>query len=189
MKKIIIYTLLIFLLCVATSCNSNKSLINDRTISYYETAEDNNLLTNNDYSNNYTEEQNMSNNYKIRVNGNDILFEESLLINHEEQYAEIPLLATLRALNCQVEWINDKNVKIVHNNIEYILDTRKNTLQKKGDSFNYIAIAPGATHAVHCKTMNGEFIIDSDSIRYYISILGAKIIIDYDKNVVEIDWK
>ncbi len=59
----------------------------------------------------YGNVQNMSQNFKLIVKGKDITYDKALSINHEEYYAEIPLIATLKALDCQVEWINEKELK------------------------------------------------------------------------------
>lgn len=69
------------------------------------------------------------------------------------------------------------------------MNPSKKTLKKKGDSFNIIAVAPGATHGIYCETLEQEFIIDSDSVSYFLYLLGAKIVIDYDCDTVIIDWK
>lgn len=135
------------------------------------------------------DEQSMNSNFKLIVNGKNISSDKMLLINHEKKYAEIPLIATLNALECQVEWINEKKVKIINGDAVYILNPSKKTLNKKGDSFNIISVAPGATHGVYCKTLEQEFIIDSDTISYFLYLLGAKLAIDYENNTVKIEWK
>lgn len=172
MKKIIMCISLALAVCfLVSSCGKNDV-----------TTESNSLT-------NYEDMQNMNNHLKLTVNGKDISSDKFLSINHEKQYAEIPLIATLRALGCQVEWVNEKRVKIIYNDTIYILNPNKQTLKKRGDSFNIIAIAPGATHGIYCKTLDQEFIIDSDSVSYFLYLLGAKIVIDYDCNTVIIDWK
>ena len=49
------------------------------------------------------ETQNIRADYKLIVNGKDIAAGTAFSINHEKQYAEIPLTAALSALGCQVE--------------------------------------------------------------------------------------
>lgn len=157
--------------CIVFSCDKNDTAIKDNSLTSYEDV------------------QNMGNNFKLIVSGKDISSDTNFSINHEKHYAEIPLIETLRALGCKVEWINDKRVKIIYNDTVYILNPNKQTLQKRGSSFNIISVAPGATHGIYCEILDEEFIIDSDSVSYFLSQLGAQIAIDYDHNTVIIDWK
>lgn len=174
MKKVIICILLVLTVCFfVSSCGKSDSETSDNSSTSYEDVQ----------------KQNMNSNFKLTVNGKDISSDRVLSINHEKQYAEIPLIATLRALDCQVEWVNEKKVKIICNDTVYILNPSKKTLKEKGDSFNIIAVAPGATHGIYCETLEQEFIIDSDSVSYFLYLLGAKIVIDYDCDTVIIDWK
>lgn len=171
MKKMIYISLVLAMCFFVSSCGKSNAAIKDN------------------FSTNYEDVQDMSNNFTLIINGKNISSDKDLSINHEKQYAEIPLIATLRALGCQVEWVNAKRVEIIYNDTVYILNPKKKTLKKKGDSFNIIAIAPGATHGVYCETVDQEFIIDSDSISYFLYLLGAQIAIDYDQDTVIIDWK
>lgn len=88
-----------------------------------------------------------------------------------------------------MEWVNEKRVEICYNDTVYVLNPSAQTLEKAGDSFNIIAVAPGATHRLYCETLEEEFIIDSDSVSYFLSQLGAQITIDYENDTVKIDWK
>lgn len=140
-------------------------------------------------STNQEETQNLPVSYTLIINGKNIASDTAFSINHEKQYAEIPLTATLSTLGCQVEWVNEKSVEIRYNDTTYILNPSEQTLVKSGDSFNMIAVAPGAAHGLYCETLDREFIIDSDSVSYFLSQLGAQITIDYENDTVKIDWK
>lgn len=172
MKKIIICISLVLAVCFfVVSCEKNDTDVKDKSLTSQE------------------ETQNIRADYKLIVNGKDIATGTAFSINHEKQYAEIPLTATLSALGCQVEWVNDKSVEIRYNDTTYILNPSEQTLVKAGDSFNFIAVAPGAAHGLYCETLDREFIIDSDSVSYFLSQLGAQITIDYENNTIKIDWK
>lgn len=171
MKRFNICILLITVMCISfSSCIKINSASEESLPSKNETV------------------QNINSVEKLTVNGEEISCGNALSINPKEKYAEIPLISTLKALGCEVEWVNNK-IEIVHNGILYILNPNKKTLFKSGESFNIIAIAPGATHGVYCKISDEEFIIDSDSISYFLSLLGADLAIDYGNNTVKITCK
>lgn len=172
MKKIIACIPLMLAVCFFVSaCDKNNTSTIDTSLGSQE------------------ETQNIHGSYKLIVNGKEIASDTALSINHEKQYAEIPLTAALRALGCQVEWVNEKRVEICCNDTVYVLNPSAQTLVKSGDSFNMIAVAPGATHGLYCEILDREFIIDSDSVSYFLSQLGAQITIDYENDTVKIDWK
>lgn len=96
MKKVIICILLVLTVCFfVSSCGKSDSETSDNSSTSYEDVQ----------------KQNMNSNFKLTVNGKDISSDKVLSIDHEKQYAEIPLIATLRALDCQVEWVNEKKLK------------------------------------------------------------------------------
>ena len=171
MKKWMCILLALAMCFVATSCGKNDTGAKDTSSTNQEAT------------------QNIRADYKLIVNGKDIAAGTAFFISHEKQYAEIPLTAALSALGCQVEWANEKSVEIRYNDTVYILNPSEQTLVKSGDSFNFIAVAPGAAHGLYCETLDREFIIDSDSVSYFLSQLGAQITIDYENNTVKIDWK
>lgn len=171
MKKWMCILLALAMCFVATSCGKNDTGAKDTSSTSQEAT------------------QNIRADYKLIVNGKDIAAGTAFSINHEKQYAEIPLTAALKALGCQVEWVNEKSVEIRYNDTVYVLNPSEQTLVKSGDSFNFIAVAPGAAHGLYCETLDREFIIDSDSVSYFLSQLGAQITIDYENNTVKIDWK
>lgn len=170
MKKITIFILLI-VMCIFTSfCDQNTS----STIN-------NSLMSSKDV-------QNMNNNFTLIVDGRDISLHTSLSINYEKQYAELPLLAISEALGGEVKWVNEKKVKIVFNDTQYILNPTQKTLKKEKDSFNIINVPPGTNHGGYYQICDKEFIVDSDSLCYFVNLLGAKITIEYDTAVVTIDF-
>lgn len=127
--------------------------------------------------------------FTLIVNGEKISSDKALTVDPEKQYTEIPLLATLKALGCQVEWVHKSRVKITYDDTVYILNPSKKTLRKRGDSFNIIAVMPGAAHGVYCEAAGEEVIIDSDSASYFLYVLGFEISIDYTDATITVRKK
>lgn len=131
--------------------------------------------------------EDINNNFRLIVNGDDVPHNNSVSINYEKQYANLPLIAILKALGGKVNWINEEKVTILFNDTSYILNPMKKTLKKEGEAFNIIAVPPGTGHGGYYQLSDQEFIIDSDSLRYFINLLDAKITVDYNNSVVKIE--
>lgn len=172
MKKTVLYVLVvIFAMCIFfTSCNKKASSITE-TSTVTDTAV-----------------QSMNSKVSLIVNGNDLSYVNYVSLNYEKQYAELPLTAIMEALGANVEWVSEKNVSIVFNNTKYVLNPKKKTLKKEGDSFNIIALPPGTKHGGYYQIRDKEFIVDSDSARHFIYMTGAKITIDFDSASIKIDF-
>ena len=128
----------------------------------------------------------MNNDFKLIINDSDISLGNYISINFQKKYAKLPLIAIVETLGCDVEWYNKNKVTITFDNNVYILNPVEKTLKKKGDSFNIISIPPGTKHNGYYQIEKNEIIIDSDSIRHFINLLGAKITIDYDAGIIKI---
>lgn len=168
MKQIFLCGLIIILCVVISSCNSCPTT----------TTSNNNSSS--------KENQEMNNEFKLYVNGSDISSENYVFINCQEKYAKLPLISIIRSLGCEVKWYNNNKVTIGLGDDIYTLNPTKKTLKKKGDNFNIIALPPGTNHKGYYQIYKNEFIIDSDSMRYFINLLGAKIDIDYNAGIINI---
>lgn len=122
------------------------------------------------------------------VDGQDITSEKLASINYEKQYAQLPLLAILKALGGETEWVDEKKVTIDFQDTTCVLNPTQNTLQKEGDSFNIIAVPPGTRYGGYYEICDKEFVIDSNCLDHFLYLLGARITIDYDRAVVTIDF-
>lgn len=169
MKKFVVCIAILLCLCVFLSaCNKNEpAAMQDAPNAYADTQ----------------------NRFTLIVNGETIASAEALSVNPEEQYVEIPLLATLKALGCQVERVHKSKVKITYLDTVYILNPSKKTLRKKGDSFNMIAVMPGAAHGVYCEAAGEEVRIDSDSVSWFLYVLGFEISVNYSDATVTVRKK
>lgn len=133
------------------------------------------------------DEKEMDNECRLIVKGEDITAENYVKLNYDYRYAELPLIAIVRALGAEVEWQNKVTAIIKFEGKDYILDTTKGTLIEVGGSFNMLAVSPGSRHGTHYQVIENEFVIDSDSAKLLINnIMGATIKINFDEKIVEI---
>ena len=133
--------------------------------------------------------ENMNNNCRLLVNGQDISSESYVFLNQEYGYAELPLTAIVKALGGDVEWENEMKATIEYNGKQYILDAEQYFLRVKGGNSvgDFLLIPPGAVNVPSGQIVGDEFVINDIVIRRFITRLGAKITIDYDTAIIYID--
>ena len=66
------------------------------------------------------------------------------------------------------------------------LNTTENYLRESENIRNYIAVPPGLTHGVCYQTIDGDYFVDSDSLKAFFNALEIKMTIDFDNLVVYI---
>ena len=115
---------------------------------------------------------------KLIVNGKDITEGNYVYIDVEKEQAEVPLLAIVKELGAEVEWIDENIVEISYGDKSKQID--------KNDKFLGIMIAPGGKSAVR-KQIDNDFIYDNGSIfRMLRAWFNADITVDYKKMIVEV---
>lgn len=169
MKKFIFTLFIIFLICIS-ACNNKPT----------------NSTPNNDTTLNSKDIEDMNNDCKLIINGNDVSLGSRISINYQEKYAKLPLCSIAKSLGCDIKQYNKNKIVLTFKDNVYILNQTNHTLKKKGDNFNIIALPPGTNHSGYYQIHENEIIIDSDSMRHFINLLGAKIIIDYDSGIINI---
>ena len=132
-------------------------------------------------------------------------------IDLDRRYAEIPFLFIMKELGSEIEYVNNNIVKIkvaspLSNNGKniYILDTEscKLVFGRCGNSvfdeeiscskdyieseFNLFDLVVGRRAPRFTDTINGEFIIDSSSMKYALGI-NFHITVDFDNNRIIIE--
>ena len=167
-EKIIIGLLLIIMSIFITSCSHD------------------NLVSHDDSSESCDEEQNMISSGTLIVEGKDITAGNHVILNRENDYAELPFIAISKALGVQVDWISDREVIMDFDDTKYILNPLEKTLYEEGDSFNMILLPPGEFHKTYYELCDKEVIIDNVYMFRFIRVIGAMMDIDYDNSVVNI---
>ena len=123
------------------------------------------------------------------INGIKVECQYTLSINHTEGYAELPLILIINSLGGKVDWISEREVYIRVNNKDYVLNCVELSLYQDGVDFNILSLPPGSTHRVYYRVQDQEFIVDSDSIRFFLSLIDEEIDIDYNTLAVELLYK
>lgn len=71
-------------------------------------------------------------------------------------------------------------------NKKYVLNCVDLSLFQIGVDFNILTPVPGADHQIYTRILDQEFIVDSDSIAYYLLLIDEKVKIDYNTSIVEV---
>ena len=125
---------------------------------------------------------------RLLVFGKDIAPDHFVSIDEQQNYAMIPLVAIWQECGAAVTRLDTVTEKIVYNGREYLLDRQKGTLTEVGGTVDLLSPAPGCFgHGKVYKTVDDEFIVDSDSAIQMISnVIGVKIDVFFDTDTVKI---
>ena len=204
-KKKIFCILLCFILLSIIGCSETETLspIDDgSTVSSTQSASDSHELSSTQSTTdasttmsspefeepNNSGDDNMDATYKLFVNEKEVTVANHIKLNYEHHYAELPLTAIMKELGAKVEWQSKTTAKITLGKKDYLLDTTKGSLIEIGNTHNVLVVAPGSKHGVFYRVVDNEFVIDSDSAKLLlINIMGAKISVDYEHRIVNIN--
>lgn len=194
MKKILMCALLIGFCIFAFACskNVNAPASTEKIQSGNNTSDDNNTPSdnnttddNNTSGGNNTSDENNTSAALLTVNG-EIISSDNVFINYEKDYAELPLIAIVKALGGTVELISENEVDIDFEGTRYVLNLSEKSLEQEGIAFNMLDLPPGTMHGAKYRICGDEFMVDSDCLRYFLNQLGARIKIDHDSASVEV---
>ncbi len=120
----------------------------------------------------------------LLVNGKDISKSSHVMLHYD--YADLPLVATLKALGAEVTWKSETKATIKINEIKYTLDLSDCSLtySKNGQKIDCIFAFPGGTRFTEVRSQ--ELIIDSRTFRHALIKMGYDIKIDYQNCKIEV---
>jgi hypothetical protein len=124
------------------------------------------------------------------INGEYITSENvNIYYKPDYSYSELPLVAVLKGLGANVEWISNVTAYISYNDVFFELDLLKISFNEKGDSFNYITPTPGGQ--MICEVLEKELLLDSNTIKSIVYLIGINIFynIDHAESIVYITEK
>jgi hypothetical protein len=190
-KKIFVYISFCILLCCIAGCTQGTNLISNSTANpSTSTQSSDTAVLSSQRADEVSSDSGVgttNNNCRLIVNGRDITSETYVRINYEYQNAELPIIAILKEFGAEVEWKDQTIVNITYKGYDFVLDTVKGTFTQVGDDLNAFEIPPGTKHAVSYR-IGDEFVIDNNSSwDLIVNFMGAKIDIDYEAGVIEID--
>lgn len=125
---------------------------------------------------------------KLIINGKAYEASEYLEFNTEYNYATVPLFIVTQALGAKVSNKNADKVTIEYNANKYILEKTKNQLKSEDSSSNFLMLPPGTNHGRICKKVSNDYVVDSDTLNYFLlSQFGARISCDAKSQTVTIN--
>ncbi len=128
---------------------------------------------------------------EIFVDGVNIKKGAFVRINHKERYAEIPLLSVLESLGANISVSKDGTKIIKYQDWKFVLDQKNFSLLPLSEKkyHNLIGELVGGPTYEYYKITDGEFIVDTASIKPFLHKLNLRIKIDYDSNIVYVDYR
>ena len=178
MKKIKLFLIAItlFLMFTFTGCNYYEFIVDTDNQSTTSVIDDVSELIDGD-------EQKMGLKGKIFVNQVEITNQSSTIFNHDK-FANLPVISIVKALGAEIIWAADNIANITYKGKIFQLNTTENYLREGEHMRNYIAAPPGLTHSVCYQTIDGDYFVDSDSMKAFFNAIQVKMTIDYDNLVV-----
>lgn len=120
--------------------------------------------------------------YKLIVNGKNF---GDVKVNPEYGYLELPLLAIMKELGAEVEWLDEAIVKLTFDNNNYYFDTENGILKKNDWPGNILYEYCGGGHPPYYKVVDDEVIVDNRSANWLI-INEMRATLSWDKGVLTI---
>ena len=113
----------------------------------------------------------------LKMNGIDVTKENVMI--HSDDYAELPLTEVMKSLDMTVDWVDDNTADIAYKDKKYTLDLSNISLIENEQSFNLLLPPPGGTRFY--KILEKELVLDSNTIKSAMYLMGTKINIDIDR--------
>ena len=132
------------------------------------------------------EDEQVQSQHKMIIDGNELDCHDYLKIHESERFAELPVIAIMKALGADIKWLNKTSVLITYHSKEYLLDISNNSLSERGKYRNFIALPPGVSEGCYIFDQD-EYVVGSDSFIEFLKFIGVKLTIDYDNSTVYIE--
>ena len=118
----------------------------------------------------------------ILIVNNETTITENVVIHLKENanYADLPLTEVLKNLGMTVDWVDDDTAEITYSDKKYALNLSEVSLVEFEQDFNLLLPPPEGNRS--CKILDGELILDSNTIKSALYQMGEKINIDIDRN-------
>ena len=121
---------------------------------------------------------------KLIVNGKNV-FSESLRINREKKYAELPIVKICEELGAEIKWNN--NIAIISFDKDvYILNIDEFTLQQFGMNNNLLERPVGGMTWPYFKSYENELVVDSSTLLSFFYKIGVYANVDAESNTVSV---
>lgn len=111
---------------------------------------------------------------EVIANGVHLLTQEALI---SKEHAVLPLFEVLQSFGTVIEWTNDKEAEITHNDVNMHLSLSDMSLMIDHVGVNFLS-SPFGSEYYCCEYVNGEIMIDECTISEILCRLNIKSTID-----------
>lgn len=121
----------------------------------------------------------------LRVNGKDITYGNYIKFENNGVY--MPFRAIMETLGATIKWdVIQNNTSVKYNNKEYVLEVNNRlSLIEVGTPENILMTPPGGSY--YCDIIDDRIIMDANTMKAVIKLIGGTVNINYNNMVVEID--
>lgn len=119
------------------------------------------------------------------VNGENITGDNYVKVHYSGAY--LPFRAVMESLGAKVNWDPERNaVLLSYNDKKYVFKPDNLSLVEMGTTTNILMTPPGGAY-YYCKIIDDKTIINHYAMQAIVRLMGAKINIDYNNLIVEIN--
>ena len=119
---------------------------------------------------------------------NDRVIDKDIYIKFQNSGVYMPFRTVMEALGAKIEWNPDTNsVNMVCNGKEYVLSIQNGlSLHEKGQPFDLLLPPPGSYGAYSYQIIDDRIIMDNRTMSVLVSLMKARIDVDYEGLTVDI---
>ena len=122
---------------------------------------------------------------KLFVNGTNITEGNYVKIHYSGAY--LPFRAIMENLGVKVEWDAERNVALLfYNDKAYVFNPNEFSLIEEGTTTNMLITPPGGVY-YYCNIIDDRIVMNNNAMQSIIRLMEAKININYDNLIVEIN--
>ena len=129
-------------------------------------------------------------NCALMIDGIDLALEHFVYLDHTEYWCELPLVALVEAIGATVDWESETTAWIVYKDKIFYLDIEKNSLTDENGTKNLFEESAYRYNYDRNKgsygIIQGEYVVDSNSIRLFLRQLDVIVSIDFTNSVVTV---
>ena len=111
---------------------------------------------------------------ELKYNGQTVT-DQNVTVYRRTAY--VPALEVLTAIGADITWLDDEQAVISYKDNKYQLNLSEALLVEENDNFNLIEVPPDAKN-YYCKAIDREIILDIETLRVMLELMGEKVMID-----------
>lgn len=127
---------------------------------------------------------------QVVVNGRETGIQVQISSNDYAVYSELPLVAVLRELGAEIEWIHDQEAEVTLEDAAYVLNLTDTTFCEAENEYNLLIPAPGSRN-FSCRVLEQEVMVDDITLKSVLMLMDISAYVHNraEERQVDIEFK